>query len=493
MKILKIVFLALVLSVVSFAQTNNYLQFKGRIGFEDEKERIMARQFSPDGTRLTLIGLKSIQTWDVASARLIESHPHEIVSLDNFFKTSYVMSPDGSKVVTLDSVGRDGDKKEDRVNGYVYDVKTGKRIAVLERPDMSVRFAFWSENGETLVTFSGLYSQKRTEISFWNGADLSFRRSIMVDGYTWHLLSRDGRRMFVGNGGQIKFLGLPAGPSNGNAIRVYDTRTAEVVKELNAGGAEFDIDFVATHVSSDERFIATSKEKNIVVWDTSGDSKPVYELAPRKPKGKIHLKGFSADGKYLFARQDDVDEFYDAATGRPAEDVPTLVKLQREDKFLVPNPYAPIVGNVYVTMQLGGGYYEENPVLLAPGAKHAVVRECDKASVVDLGAAQTLYTIKGRCVGGGGSLAEPYRDTYNYSEDVFRFSPTGRLLINFRYDRLVVRDLQTGQVLQTILRKQDRNLMDVPKWTIEWDVKGRSALTVGEDRKSMLVWEINEG
>ncbi len=35
-------------------------------------------------------------------------------------------------------------------------------------------------------------------------------------------------------------------------------------------GSDFDIDNVDTRVSSDGRFIATSKEKNIIVWDTAG-------------------------------------------------------------------------------------------------------------------------------------------------------------------------------------------------------------------------------
>jgi WD40 repeat protein len=233
METLKIILFCLFLVGFSFAQTSSdFLKFKARVGFDDKKERITAKHFSEDGTKLTLIGLKTIQVWDVPNAKLLKSYAHEIVELDKFFGTFYQLSPDGSKIITLDSFGRDGDKKTDRVNAYVFDVLTGKRLAVLERPDHSVRFAFWSANGKTLVTFSGLLNQKQTEISLWDGANLAHRKSFTVDGFTWHYLSPDGARLYVGNGGQIKVLGLPAGPSDGDAIRVYNTRTGAVEKRI---------------------------------------------------------------------------------------------------------------------------------------------------------------------------------------------------------------------------------------------------------------------
>ena len=493
MKILKTILLILSLSVAALAQTNNYLQFKARIGFDDEKERIVARKFSADGRTLTLIGLKSIQTWDVGSAKLIESHAHEIVQLDKVFGTSYRFSPDGSRVVTLDMVGSDGDKKEDRVNAYVYDVRTGKRIAVLERPDMSVRFAFWSDNNQTLVTFSGLYNQKRTEISFWNAADLSFRQSIMIEGYTWHYLSRDGERLFVGNGGQYRVLGLSAGASEGKAIQVYNTRTGALEKEFNAGGEEFSVEDADTYVSPDEKFIAASKGKKIVVWETAGNSKPIYELAHRNPKGTIHLEGFSDDGKYLFAVQDKVKEFYDAATGRLAADVPKLLVLRRSSKYFVPYSSGPLALPMTTWFSLTRYYREENPILqTTTDARHVVALSCAAASVHDLTIDQPLYTVKSKCVSSGSSVTDPAAADYNYNRDVFRLSPTGKLLINFRAEQFVVRDLKTGTILQSISRKLDQYLMKVPKWNLDWDIKGSNALTVADDDRSMLIWEINE-
>lgn len=488
MNILKIFLVCLFLSIVAQAQTGgDVLRFKARIGFDDKKERITAKHFSEDGTKLTLIGLRTIQIWDVPTAKLLKSYPHEIVELDKFFGTFYQLSPDGSKVITLDSFGRDGDKKEDRVNAYVFDVRTGKRIAILERPDYSVRFAFWSADGDTLVTFSGLLYQKQTEISLWNGADLSLRKSFTVDGYTWHYLSPDGERLHVGNGGQIKVLGLPAGPSNGNAIRVYNTRTGAVEKELNASGADFDIDYADTHVSPGGRFFATSKEKNIIVWDTAGDAvQPIYELAPRDPTGKIFLEGFSDDGKYLYARQNKVEEFYEAESGRLAADVPKLVKFARDSKHIVPNLVA--IGTLHDDI-----YLQKKSVLRTPDGKYAVALPCPLTTVLDLTTDQTLYTIKNKCSSGFSLFAlNPNIPNYPHSQDVYRLSPSSKLLIKFRADEFVVRDLKTGTILQKIVRKQDKNLMEVPKMNLNWDIKGSYALTIAEDKKSMLIWEINE-
>ena len=490
MKILRVLFILLFLSNVAAAQTGgDILQFKARIGFDETKDRIAAKQFSDDGTKLTLIGSKSIQVWDIPTAKLLKSYPHEIVELDKLFGTAYEISPDGSKVITLDSIGSDGDKKEDRVNAYAYDIKTGNRIAVLERPDYSIRFAFWSADGETLVTFSGLYRQKRTEIAFWNGADLAFRKSIVTDGYTWHYLARDGERLFVGNGGTNKVLGLPGGTDEGEVIRVYNTRTGAIEKELNAGGAEFGVDNFYTHVSSDERFIATTKDKNIIVWETNGKSQPIYELAAREPKNKLRLEGFSGDGRYLSVRQDKINEYYDAATGQLANDVPKLVKLRRENEYIVEKPYR------FIDAITNNRYRREDSVLLTPDGRYTVTLPCKEATVIDLIADRTLYTVKSECHGDGNDnpvFGEITEDNYLYSHDVFRLSPNGKLLINFRYDQFVVRDLKTGTILQRILRKKDKNMQEFPKWNTQWDIKGRYALTVTEDKKSILMWEINE-
>jgi WD40 repeat protein len=139
MKFVKIILLGLCLSIISYAQINqnNFLQFKARIGFEDEKERIVAKRFSEDGTRLTLVGLKTIQTWDVASAKLIESHPHEIVRLDKLFGTYYEFSPDGKKIITLDVFRLSPQGKlllNFRSNAFVVrDLKTGTILQTIER------------------------------------------------------------------------------------------------------------------------------------------------------------------------------------------------------------------------------------------------------------------------------------------------------------------------------------------------------------------------
>lgn len=490
MKILKTLAICLCLVGCAFSQTNgDFLKFKAQIGFDESKERIAAKRFSDDGTKLTLIGLKSVQTWDIPTAKLIESHPHEIIELDKFWGMDYEISPDGNKVITLDNIGRDGDKKEDRVNAYAYDVNTGKRIAVLERPDFSVRFAFWSANNETVVTFSGLINQKKTEISFWNGADLSFRKSIVVDGYTWHYLTPDGERLFVGNGGTNKVLGLSAGADKGDVIRVYNTRTAAVEKTFDAGGEDFAVYAPDTFVSPDGRYIAAVKNKNVVVWDTAGKSQPIYELTARDPKDSVRLEGFTDDGKYLLTGQHRINEYYDPASGKIVSDVPKLVTLRRENISTVLKPFNFIEALTYNRFRM------ENPVLQTPDGRYAVTIPCKQATVLDLATNQTLYTIKSRCHGDGNDNplfgdVEPSRHYYSY--DIFRLSPNGKLLINFRYDQFVVRDLKTGTVLQRILRKEDAELSNVPKQNLEWDIKGRFALTTAEDGKSVLIWEINE-
>ena len=61
MKILMIFVACLCFMDFAFSQTNHdFLKFKPRIGFDDTKERVVAKRFSDDGTKLTLIGLFGI-------------------------------------------------------------------------------------------------------------------------------------------------------------------------------------------------------------------------------------------------------------------------------------------------------------------------------------------------------------------------------------------------------------------------------------------------
>lgn len=494
MKTLQIFFVVLFLSATGLAQTGggNFLQFKGRIGFDDEKEHLEARYFSADETQVTLIGLKTIQTWDIPTAKLIESHPHEIEMLDEFKGMAYEFSPDGSKVVTLDSLGGDGTKKEDRVNAYAYNVKTGKRIATLERPDYSVRIGRWTADGETFVTFSAFFGfQAQTEISFWNGKDLSFRNSVVVEGYSWYSIAPDGKRIYVGNGGYSKVFGLRVNFANkGDIIRAYDLQTGELVKSFDDSGASFEVERGYTFLSPDGRFISTAKDKNTLVWDTQeGDSKPLYELTAPNGKNRMRPEGFSDDGEYLFIRQDGKNEFYDPATGKLAADVPQLVWLRRENEYFVRARY-----NIY-NFLIQPGYIRKDSVQVTPDGRYAVITPCEKATVLDLTTNQKVFAVDSGCDYDSSKYNNDYdriSKTYYYSKDVFRLSPRGKLLINFRATQFVVRDLKTGAVLQQIKRADDKNLQNVPKWNMEWDFKGDSALTIAEGNRLMLIWEINE-
>lgn len=484
MRSMKILSLILMSGIFAFAQVGkDYIQFKARLGFDDENEMIKARHYSADGTRLTLIGLKATQVWDIPTAKLLSSQPHEIVELDRITGTYYEISPDGSKVITLNSIGSDGTKKEDRVNAYAYDLSTGKRIAVLERPDYSVRFARWSADSRTLVTFSGLYLQKQTEISFWNGADLSFRNAVVVNDFTWHYLSPNDGRLYVGNGGQTKVLGLNYKEGNGDKIYVFNPQNAKLERTLNANGAEFDIDDTITKVSPDGRYIATSKGKNIVVWDTAADSEqPLYELAPRDAKNKIVFEHFSGDGKYLFARQQRKDEFYETATGKLIADVPINIRLESKYDYFVLKPFESrrLTYNLFPSRDIR----QENSVLLTPDEKYAVTIPCFGATVWSLAESRKLYSVGNSC--------EPNEDNDQYSDENFRLSPNGNLLLKFSDDLFSVRDLKTGTVLQKTRRINDNNMQDISGSFNEWDFKGKYTLTFAEKQRSMLVWETKE-
>jgi WD40 repeat protein len=466
MQLLKVLFGLLLLTYLSFAQASsleqNALRFKARIGFIEKDDRIAARKFLDDGRKILLVGKKTIQIWDVTTAHLLEERPHEIPGLDKI-EALVLISPDARKAIVLDAFSWRLLRKEKKVSAGVYDLQTGKLITVLERPIESIRFAQWSENGGTLVTYNGLFNDKRTEICFWDGEDLSFRAAVSLKGFfRTPYLSRDGKRLIVST--QLSETGIFNTNYNGETeTTVRNTENGKVEQTFTDGnGKSFYVWWLHERISPNEKLFVSSLEKNITVWEIGGDALSKYEIKAAKKNGYIYFEGFSDDGKYLIAHQNKTVEFYNASSGQLEFSMP-VARSFSDAKLL-----------------------EDGKTLL--------LQSCERAEGYDLPTQQKLYEIRLVCKSESDLVS-----SYDRDFDVLSFHPNGKLLLTFSDKTVRVWNARTGVLAQTIVdpnrlenKRKDNNKDDGLGWHAGWLIGGKYLFASGADEKSILLWETKE-
>lgn len=465
MQFLKVLLVGLLLAGFSFGQNSleeKALRFRARIGFTEPDERIIAQKFLDGERTLLLVGTKSIQVWDVASASLLETRPHEIPELGKL-DASVLISPDGRRAIAMDTFSWRLVRKEKKVTAGIYDLATGKLITVLERPTESIRHAEWSKNGETLVTYSGIYNDKRTEICFWDGETLRLRAAIMLRGtFRAPYLSRDGRRIIT----STEF-------SETGTFKIdYNGETSTTLRNTETGGVEqtftdqkgksFHLWLFSEKISPDEKFLVDHRDRNIVVWEIGGRAAPIYEIKAAKKGGYVYFEGFSDDGKYLIASQNKTVEFYDAATGKPE-----------------------------FSMPVGKSFSEAK---LLENGKTLLLQSCERAEVYDLPARRKLYELRLVC-----KSETDLVSSYDRDFDILRFHPSEKLLLTFSDKTVRVWDARTGALVQTVVdpnrlenKRKDQNKDDGLGWQAGWLLEGRYLFASGADGKTILLWETDK-
>lgn len=473
----RVVLVCLLLAAASFAQSGGeYFKFKTKIGFDDESEGRVQDYLFDQNRKLLLVGKKSFQIWDVGSLTLLHSSPHEMKMNSGY--GVLVISPDGRKVINLDlgppPVWIRSDNKPRAA--FVHDLMTGKQIAVLERPQLPIRAAQWSNDGETIVTRSTNWPGN-AEISFWSGTNFTYRTSIIEKGYTWQHLARERDAIFVGlvNG---RVTSIVSGRTNqGNVIRIYDTLTGKVLDELVAPDQrKFHVENGKTLISHDENYlVAEERGKNILVWDLRDKQVPhlpKYEIPVTDPKTVVTLAGLSDDGLYLIVDQGHNLVLHEITSGKPGPPVSEFTKVKLE------------AGRIFVT----------------PDRKYVVRDYCGGASIQELETKKTLYTISSNC----STTSEENGATYETNLGFVLLDASGKLLLDFQdKDKLLkkenvlrIRNLRTGEVLQTLSlsKKEMADQARVPSWFYgNWSFKGDYLYSRSENGRAFLVWEVKAG
>jgi len=459
MKFLQILSLFVLFSGVVFSQkpivplleTENLpvLKFRNEIKVGGFGEYIIAKKFLDDEDRLLTVTNFGIQFWNTKTAELIRSTPHEILNLEKL-DSIITISPDGSKMIVTDGINISLSKlwgKKAKLPATVYSLETGKRLAVLQRPENSIRRGVWTEGGKTLVTFSSAFGQGyNMEISFWDGETFEFRGSISAN--KWNYLTRKGDKFITTSGVTKNTFGYKF--EKPNAINIWNTQTGKIEKtymlekekslkniritdderfllsendkhlillNLETGAQQ---NFAAkdgtavdsAQMSADKRFLAAENNGKILVWETNGNGLPKFEITPPAPIAKEKLTtdmlGFNFDSKHLAIWQMQYKrallvfnipnvvktEFYDLETGKVNPDV-----------------------NLYIS---------RNSAVLSADEKYAITRNCDKATVAELTDMKELFIIPLKCKQYTTTTYENNEtktETHYYNDDIIAFHP----------------------------------------------------------------------
>ncbi|MEP6904403.1 MAG: hypothetical protein ABJA66_21990 [Actinomycetota bacterium] len=440
------------------------LKFRNEIKVGGFGEYIVAKRFFDDEDRLVTVTNFGIQYWNSKTVELVKSVPHEILNLEKF-DTLIVISPDGSKMIVTDAFNFSLKKllgKKANLPAMVYSLETGKQLAVLQRPENSIRRGVWSRDGKTLVTFSNSFGEGyNTEISFWDGETLEFRGSISAN--KWNYLTRDGEKFITTSGITKNTFGYKF--EKPNSINIWNTQTGKIdktfsltneksLKHIRITGdekfllAENDKRIIllnlengvqqnfsakdstsidGAQLSNDKHFLAAENNGKILVWETSGNGLPKFEITPPTPVGKekltTDLLGFSNDSKHV-----------------------AISQLKYKKVLLVLSVPTPIDTEFYdlQTSQLNPNlslFINNLTSISSADRRFAVVRDCSGAQMFDIEKQQKLFSFPLNCKSGEISSyenGETKTETYYYNDDIIAFHPKKNVSLVVKDDVLEI-------------------------------------------------------
>ena len=311
-------------SVSVFASNDSeILKYNAKIGFTNGEDTIAAHNFFDGGTKILLIGEKNLQIWDVETAKLLHSVPHQIPQFSprGFFSTyillglpqlfdwrPFIVDPDGKWLITAEKVG---DTK--LRSAVVRDLRDLKQIAVLDLPGVSAEYISLDKMKNEINTFGK--TDKTGAFAVWDKDEFRLERSFSVNEYKWHQFIRNGEKILVGSG-DTKIV-LSAFSKEGENLTLRDVKTGAVEKEFTAQNLKPKTPFKETTVSRDEKFLTAERDDRIFVWEIGGGGSPRFEVSAKNEKEDVDFKGVIG-GQFLAASIDKKLAVYDfAGDGTP--------------------------------------------------------------------------------------------------------------------------------------------------------------------------------
>ncbi|HYG81150.1 MAG TPA: WD40 repeat domain-containing protein [Pyrinomonadaceae bacterium] len=493
MRILKSLVLCLLLSTVALPQGKPIFERQSDLEFGGAEETVVAHKFVEGENKLVLVGRKVVRVLDVASGKFSESRPVDVPEFNEDRPREF--SPDGRFMLVFGNY--DSEKKEDKVKRppTVWDLRTGKQVATLDKTREPIRAGFWSKNGRTLATSSAerapnLALGSSVEVSFWDGETFEYRNSLPTDRAAWWRLTEDGEKCIFSTGEVIK-RGISVISfkyvSPGGPVSVWDIKGAKVERTISARGgrAEWEIRF--NNLSPDERFLtmvvqppkSKDAERRLAVWEidrshaAGPEAKPKYEV---KPPAKIAEYGpsFSPDGKYFALQAGKNLQIHETRTG--------------EKRFELTNFDRP-------------GFWLTDDIL------YTTYRS--RMEAFDFATGKLLYELK--LIYKANSYLEDYPDsnplgsadypkravTEVLDETKIAVHPSGRMFLTHSKQYVQIFDSRAGALLQTLVEPPVDNTKKKPKTsdeplvsTADWSADGRVLYVISADKRRVSLWRL---
>lgn len=490
MKLLRVILACVLCAPVVLAQSKPVVEYRGNFGLHGEGDRINWHRRLEGEDSLLLVGYRTAQVIDLPNTRVAETRPVTLPLNDSRGKYTanddWEISPDGRRMLI---VGHKDAVDGKRRPAWVWDLREGKRLAVLDKSPHDVSTGVWSKNGKTLVTsdhniryiFSG-YDVKHA-FSFWDGETYEYRGGVSLDNVTWWHLSDDGRRFFAAVGKEKSWLGLEYTSDTAGVIGVWDTRTARLEKSISVASRDYSPKTREIEVSPDGKLLvfvnkhkSNPAEHRLLAWEADGSILPKYELKPQ-PKIDNSRVVFSPDGRYFAVDVGKNLQIYETQTG--------------EKRYELRNVELP-------------HRWLSNEVILDVHPKRIYSERSDPMFGVDITSGSVLYTdrLTSREEASGHYVGDQAETVIVQTAVVPH--PSGKMFLTYDDEYVKIFDTRTGRLLQTVisppvkLGKDGKPLYDKkgkPKLSrgaavksAGWSRDGRTLYVFSANGQSVSVW-----
>jgi hypothetical protein len=483
MRILVEILLLLVICPVTLSQTNRLqlvkeLDFGGRV-----KDQIVTHKFLERENQILLVGRRSVRIMDAVTGEVVENR---LLDIEEFGEDNpRIISPDNRRMLVFGNHSFDDRNNTIKRPPSIWDLHTGKQIAVLNKSAKPVRMARWSKNGRVLVTSSDRRPQdsRSVEISFLDGETFERKSVLPDDKINWWYFSEDGSKCVYTSAPitSVFLLGQFLSP-RGGSINVFDTEkgTIEtVIPPATDGSLTVTLGIKPSTNNAFLVYVAEKPkgrdaERRLVIRELENSTGRIVDLKlkaelPPAPKLPEYYAAFSDDGNYFAFDAGKTLQIIDLRSGKKKHE------LAKDD------------GPTH--------WLDDNKILLYNYESKLVARDIATGNVM-----YEQKLIYNYFVTGAWDSENPgYAIT---DQTIVKPHPRGKsfLTVSNQYIRLY--DVLTGKLLQTLVEPPiDTSRPPDPKKgpylsrkplvsQAEWSSDGEAVYAISADKGTLTLWRM---
>jgi len=237
-------------------------------------------EFSPDGSRILVIGAKGIELWEVETGLLIASRQEE--SKTGTADTRIRFSPDGTRALTVHAWTL-----------RLWSVANGRELATLDSSFYLPRTARFSPDGRLVMADEGKAARIFDAVSGERMAALQADSSEVTSEF-----SPDGRLVLIG--------------SDDETVSIWD-----VASRKHAGTFRGHLGkVISARFSPDGSLIQTTSWDRTAIWDVASGKLEVILKGSDSDRLNVTDARFSPDGRLILITSLDKTAIWDVASGK---------------------------------------------------------------------------------------------------------------------------------------------------------------------------------